>query len=212
MFLSIAVLFVLPWIDTSRVRSMRYRPVARQCFLVFVVACLILGWCGGQNPGKILAPATFSATLNWTQGGQVITQTFDAPSASEFDEAATAARAALTAQGATQTSVVREGATHATATGVVGGQPQTRTVTGATSDEMEAEIQELKNEVGAATPFFAIERHTPWTFTVTTLSQLATFYYFFFFIVLLPILGLRERPTRVPDTIAKPVIAEQGAA
>ncbi len=46
-----------------------------------------------------------------------------------------------------------------------------------------------------------------------TLSQLLTFYYFFFFIVLLPILGLRETPNRVPDTIAKPVLGQtQGAS
>jgi hypothetical protein len=30
-----------------------------------------------------------------------------------------------------------------------------------------------------------------------------------FFIVILPILGLRERPDRVPDTIAKPVLAPE---
>ena len=54
---------------------------------------------------------------------------------------------------------------------------------------------------------------TPFTFTVTRLSQIATFYYFFFFLVLLPVLGLRETPGRVPDTIAKPVTKQaQGAA
>ncbi len=50
MFGAIAVLFVLPWLDTSRVRSMRYRPVARQFFFGFVVASLLLGWCGASNP------------------------------------------------------------------------------------------------------------------------------------------------------------------
>ena len=62
MFGSILVLFVLPWLDTSRVRSMRYRPVARQFFLIFVAVCILLGWCGRQNPGTILVPTTFSAT------------------------------------------------------------------------------------------------------------------------------------------------------
>jgi quinol-cytochrome oxidoreductase complex cytochrome b subunit len=213
MFASIAVLFILPWIDTSRVRSMRYRPIARQFFLIFVVACLILGWCGGQNPGKILVPTTFSATLTWTQGGQVVTEQFNAPSVADFDEAAAAARAAMTERGATQTAVVREGATNATITGVIGGGQQTRPVSAGTIDELETEISELKSEVGAAAPFFRVERRTPpLVFTVTTLSQIATFYYFFFFLVLLPLLGLRERPNRVPDTIAKPVIAGEGAA
>ena len=50
MFGSIGVLFVLPWLDTSKVRSMRYRPVARQFFFGFVIACLLLGWCGAANP------------------------------------------------------------------------------------------------------------------------------------------------------------------
>lgn len=50
MFGSIAILFVLPWLDTSKVKSMRYRPVAKQFFMLFVVSCLLLGWCGASNP------------------------------------------------------------------------------------------------------------------------------------------------------------------
>ena len=50
MFAAILVLFVLPWLDTSKVRSMRYRPIARQFFLIFVVACLALGYFGGKPP------------------------------------------------------------------------------------------------------------------------------------------------------------------
>lgn len=50
MFGAIAVLFILPWLDTSKVKSMRYRPVAKQFFFGFVVACLLLGWCGATNP------------------------------------------------------------------------------------------------------------------------------------------------------------------
>jgi len=213
MFASIGVLFVLPWIDTSRVRSMRYRPIARQFFLIFVVVCFILGWCGGQNPGLILAKASdFTATLTYVEGGQVVTQPVTAASEAQFDDAAAAAREALTAQGATMTAVTREGATTATATGVIGGTQATRTVSGHTADEMETLIQEVKTEIGAGAAFFSVERRMPYTFTVTTLSQLATFYYFFFFLVLLPLLGLREKPGRVPDTIAKPVLTEQGAA
>jgi quinol-cytochrome oxidoreductase complex cytochrome b subunit len=50
MFSAIAVLFVLPWLDTSAVRSMRYRPVMRICFIALVVAGLVLGWGGAQLP------------------------------------------------------------------------------------------------------------------------------------------------------------------
>ncbi len=49
---------------------------------------------------------------------------------------------------------------------------------------------------------------------MTNFSQLLTLYYFLFFLVILPVLGLRERPERVPDTIAKPVTGgkAQGAS
>ena len=49
MFGSIGLLFVLPWIDRSKVRSMRYRPAARWFFLFFVISCLMLGWCGSNE-------------------------------------------------------------------------------------------------------------------------------------------------------------------
>jgi ubiquinol-cytochrome c reductase cytochrome b subunit len=48
MFGSILVLFVLPWLDTSKVRSMRYRPTAQLWFALFVLACVGLGYLGGQ--------------------------------------------------------------------------------------------------------------------------------------------------------------------
>ena len=47
MFASIAVLFVLPWLDTSKVRSGKYRPVFRVFFWIFVVDCIFLGFIGG---------------------------------------------------------------------------------------------------------------------------------------------------------------------
>jgi quinol-cytochrome oxidoreductase complex cytochrome b subunit len=50
MFSSILVLFILPWLDTSKVRSMRYRPVARMWFFLFVIACVLLGYLGGKHP------------------------------------------------------------------------------------------------------------------------------------------------------------------
>ena len=73
MFASIGVLFILPWLDTSRVRSMRYRPAARQFFFIFVVVSIALGWCGGQNPATTLAKTgPFHATLTWMAGGQTM--------------------------------------------------------------------------------------------------------------------------------------------
>ena len=206
MFLSIGVLFVLPWIDTSRVRSMRYRPVARQLFLIFVVVCCVLGWCGGQNPGKVLIPTTFSADLSWQEGGRVITAPVHADGAGDWSQASDAARAAMVQQGATATAVQRSGATAGVATGVIGGAHHQRTLTSSSADDLENQITALKAEVGGRTPFFAVARHIPFTFTVTRLAQLLTLYYFLFFLVFLPTLGLFETPRRVPDTIAKPVL------
>jgi len=56
MFGAIAVLFVLPWLDTSKVRSMRFRPVAKWFFWIFLFFCFILGWCGAETPDNIAIP------------------------------------------------------------------------------------------------------------------------------------------------------------
>ena len=48
MFGSLLILFVLPWLDTSRVRSANFRPVYRVFFWIFVIDVLLLGWCGSQ--------------------------------------------------------------------------------------------------------------------------------------------------------------------
>lgn len=54
MFSAIAVLFVIPWLDTSKVRSLRYRPLARQFFFGFVTVCLLLGVAGASNPDDVV--------------------------------------------------------------------------------------------------------------------------------------------------------------
>jgi ubiquinol-cytochrome c reductase cytochrome b subunit len=49
---AIACIFILPWLDTSRVRSMRYRPQAKLYFFIFVLDCLVLGFCGAHEPDE----------------------------------------------------------------------------------------------------------------------------------------------------------------
>jgi ubiquinol-cytochrome c reductase cytochrome b subunit len=214
MFASIGILFFLPWLDTSRVRSMRYRPIARQFFIIFVVVCAFLGWCGGQNPGNILLKAgDFTATLTWVEGGRVTERTLAADSAAQWDETAAAAETQMRGQGASMTAVTRTGERAGTVRGVIGGAAQTRTVSADTAETLDEAVNEVKAEVGQRAPFFSVERHLPARFTVTNFAQILTLYYFLFFLVILPVLGLRERPERVPDTIAKPVIGEaQGAS
>ncbi|MEM9223339.1 MAG: cytochrome b N-terminal domain-containing protein [Pseudomonadota bacterium] len=48
MFGALLVLFIVPWLDTSKVRSAAYRPLYRIAFWLFVVTCIILGWLGAQ--------------------------------------------------------------------------------------------------------------------------------------------------------------------
>jgi ubiquinol-cytochrome c reductase cytochrome b subunit len=48
MFGAIAVLFALPWLDKSRIRSARFRPIYKQLFWVFVADCILLTYIGGK--------------------------------------------------------------------------------------------------------------------------------------------------------------------
>ena len=45
---AILVLAFIPWLDTSRVRSCRFRPTMKWLFWFFAVDCAILGYCGSQ--------------------------------------------------------------------------------------------------------------------------------------------------------------------
>jgi ubiquinol-cytochrome c reductase cytochrome b subunit len=53
MFGSILLLFFLPWLDSSKVRSANYRPAYRVAFWIFVVDCIVLGFCGANAPEGI---------------------------------------------------------------------------------------------------------------------------------------------------------------
>jgi ubiquinol-cytochrome c reductase cytochrome b/c1 subunit len=50
MFSAIAVLFVVPWLDTSPVRSAKFRPIYRVLFWVHIVSCIALGAVGAHRP------------------------------------------------------------------------------------------------------------------------------------------------------------------
>ena len=50
MFGAIAVLFILPWLDTHPVRSGRFRPLFKIFYALLVIACITLGWVGAQLP------------------------------------------------------------------------------------------------------------------------------------------------------------------
>ncbi|GAB4066119.1 cytochrome b/b6 [Ancylobacter sonchi] len=57
MFSAIIVLFFVPWLDTSKVRSGVYRPLFKQFFWIWVAVCIGLGWLGAKpaEGGYIIA-------------------------------------------------------------------------------------------------------------------------------------------------------------
>ncbi len=48
MFASILVFLVLPWLDRSKVRSSKFRPIYKQFFWIFFLDCLVLGYIGAK--------------------------------------------------------------------------------------------------------------------------------------------------------------------
>ena len=48
MFSAIFVLFLLPWLDSSKVRSATFRPIYKKFFWIFVFNAVILGWVGSK--------------------------------------------------------------------------------------------------------------------------------------------------------------------
>ena len=63
MFGAIIVLFFLPWLDTSEVRSARFRPMFRAGFWGLVVAGIALGYAGSKPPEGIWPTVAQLGTL-----------------------------------------------------------------------------------------------------------------------------------------------------
>ena len=63
MFGAIAVLFVLPWLDTSKVKSATYRPLYKQFFWILVICGIGLGYLGSQpaDGGYVIASRILTA-------------------------------------------------------------------------------------------------------------------------------------------------------
>ncbi|MAS44325.1 ubiquinol-cytochrome c reductase cytochrome b subunit [Albimonas donghaensis] len=65
MFGSIAVLLFAPWLDTSKVRSGRYRPKFKIWFWIFVLNFFVLMWCGGQPAEGMIPTISLIGTIYW---------------------------------------------------------------------------------------------------------------------------------------------------
>jgi len=58
---SLVTLVFIPWLDTSRVRSCRFRPLMKQFFWAFAVDAVLLGYCGSQS----VDASAFGVPLVW---------------------------------------------------------------------------------------------------------------------------------------------------
>jgi len=63
LFGAIATLVFIPWFDTSNVRSTRFRPMLKPFFWLFVIDCLVLGYCGSQSVDAAWNLGVFSIPL-----------------------------------------------------------------------------------------------------------------------------------------------------
>src|SRR3984957_16690831 len=62
-FGSIFLLFIVPWLDSSPVRSARFRPVYKWVFWLLVIDVIALGWVGANPPEGLVVAVGQIATL-----------------------------------------------------------------------------------------------------------------------------------------------------
>ena len=62
---AILCMALAPWLDTSSVRSGRYRPMFKAWFAVLVIDFVILMWCGSQVPSSFTSWVGLIASTYW---------------------------------------------------------------------------------------------------------------------------------------------------
>ncbi len=65
MFGAIFVMVLAPWLDTSSVRSGRYRPMFKWWFWLLVVDFFVLMWCGSQPAEGLVPTVSLIGTIYW---------------------------------------------------------------------------------------------------------------------------------------------------
>jgi ubiquinol-cytochrome c reductase cytochrome b subunit len=65
MFGAIAVMALAPWLDTSSIRSGRYRPMFKWWFALLVVDFFVLMWCGAMPAEEPYASISLAASAYW---------------------------------------------------------------------------------------------------------------------------------------------------
>jgi len=62
---ALLTLFFIPWLDSSPVRSNRFRPLMKQLFWIFAADCVLLGYVGSQSADAAWNLGGFSLPLVW---------------------------------------------------------------------------------------------------------------------------------------------------
>jgi len=65
MFGAIAVMAIVPWLDTSRVRSGRFRPMFKWWFYLLIVDFIVLMWAGAMPAEGIYAMISLIGSAYW---------------------------------------------------------------------------------------------------------------------------------------------------
>jgi len=65
MFGSIGVMALVPWLDTSPVRSGRYRPAFKWWFLILVIDFIVLMWCGARPAEGLVPTISLIGSIYW---------------------------------------------------------------------------------------------------------------------------------------------------
>ena len=65
MFGAIAVMALVPWLDTSSVRSGRYRPKFKAWFWLLCIDFVVLMWVGAQTPNELMSWISLIASRSW---------------------------------------------------------------------------------------------------------------------------------------------------
>jgi len=65
MFGAIFVMALVPWLDTSRVRSGRYRPAFRWWFYLLILDFVVLTWCGSQPAEGVVPMISLIGSTYW---------------------------------------------------------------------------------------------------------------------------------------------------
>jgi ubiquinol-cytochrome c reductase cytochrome b subunit len=65
LFGALAVLAFAPWLDTSKVRSMRFRPMMKPFFWILVLDCILLGYLGANRPDATWNLGGIEISLVW---------------------------------------------------------------------------------------------------------------------------------------------------